>query len=165
MGGSMVTLPNGVQTYIGRRGRLPDGYGDSPPPPDAVAVTAMSQRALISSPLLLPGPIPFRVLSTAGSEVLTMLPGFIVGWSVFETSGSSRAAIQLFDGENTSAQLLASIGVGAGEGSQLSVSAPGWTVRNGLYVSYATGSFDGTIWYLPADNEGSPAAAAALSGG
>jgi len=163
--GQTVTLPDGTTTYIGRRSRLPDGYGTPPPPPGAVSQAPVTQRTLQWSPVALPAPLPLRILSTAGSRVISQLPGFVVGWSVLETSGNARAALQLFDGQGTTAALIASIGLAEGEASQLSIGPPGWTVYSGLYLSAATGAFDGTIWFLPAEGAETPAAAPPASGG
>lgn len=147
----MVTTPSGVRTYIGRRGRLTGTLATPPAPPAAVTWQTMGDRLLQASPLSLPAPIPFRVLSTNGSGQLTDLPGFIVGWAVRETSGSAAAAAELWDGQNTSSQLLASIGLVTSGGSVETMSPPGWTVRSGLYLHVASGAFDGVVWLVPVE--------------
>ena len=164
MAGMQVTLPNGQTTYIGRRGRLPAGYGDNPPPPSATPLTAVVNAMLQASPLAQPAPIPLRALSTAGSKQLSQLAGFVVGWSLSETSGSAACLVKLFDGENTSGQLLAAIGLPESEGSQYVAPVPGLTVLTGLYLNVASGAFDGTVWYLPVSNQGPASAAPPLTG-
>ena len=159
----MVTLPNGQRTYIGRRGRLPAGYGDTPPPPSAVPMSAVVKRILQASPLTLPAAVPLRALSSAGSAQLSLFPGFVVGWSISETSGSAACLVRLYDADSASGQLLAVIGLAEGTGSQVTMPAPGWGTETGLYLDVVSGSFDGVIWYLPTANEGAVIAAPPLT--
>jgi len=164
MSGMMVTLPNGRTTYIGRRGRLPAGYGDNPPPPGATPLSAVVKAALQASPLTLPAPVPLRVLSSAGSGQLAGLPGFIVGWSISETSGSAACLAKLLDGRDATGQLLAAVGLPESQSSQHSCAAPGLTVLDGLYLDVVSGAFDGAVWYLPVSNDGPAAAAPPMAG-
>ena len=164
MAGMQVQLPNGQQTYIGRRGRLPDGYGDTPPPPGATPMTAIVKAMLQASPLVQPAPVPLRILSSNGSGQLSELAGFVVGWSLAETSGSAACLAKLFDGQAASGQLIAAIAATESAGSVLAANPPGLTVLNGLYLDVVSGAFDGVVWYLPVSNQGPAAASPPLTG-
>lgn len=150
---SFITLPSGRSTYVGRRGRVSASLAAPPAAPMAEPWDATVKRTLNASPLALPAPVPLRILSTPGARQLYRASGYIVGWTARETSGSSAAVANLWDGESTSGQLVAAIGLVAGGTSNLTMPAPGWTVESGLYLDVASGAFDGVVWFLPTGPE------------
>lgn len=154
------TLPNGTRQYVGRRSRLPDSMVNPPPPPAAQPLAAEARNTLRWDVTNLPVAVPLSVSSTAGSGQLTELAGFIVGWSVRETSGSAAFAAELYEGGGSGGQLLAEIGAPSSQVSNGQPSSPGWYCQGGLYLSSVSGAFKGVVWYVPtqiADPAATPA--------
>lgn len=84
---------------------------------------------------------------TAG--LATSLPGFLVGYSVRETSGTAAAVVELHDGTDSSGQVVATIGLAAGASKEVMGGPPGVLCRAGLYATVVTGAAKGVAWWVP----------------
>lgn len=162
---TFTRLPNGRQTYVGRRGRTTDAMTAVPKVPGATRWAARADRTLEISPLALPAPVPLLVSSAALDKQLTNQAGYIVGWSLLSTATTTGARVEFYDGTGTTGQLLAAVGIAAGTSSHESVNPPGWTVRAGVYQHIIAGPLSGVLWFLPTGRDDRDEAAAPGSWG
>lgn len=88
---------------------------------------------------------PFALLTT--SVQITSMAGLLMGWSLFETSGSSPATAILWDGANANGKRTGAISVAAGGESQVSFFDYGVDIESGLYLAVVAGSITGVIYF------------------
>lgn len=70
--------------------------------------------------------------------------GYLVGYSVRETTGAARAVLRLLDGTSTSGELLETISLAEGESASDTYSFP-IKVTSGIYVDVVSGAVEGAV--------------------
>lgn len=83
-----------------------------------------------------------------GGQAITR-SGFLLGWSVRETSGSAAAVVVLHDGTDNSGQMLANIALVSAGDSHESLAPPGVLFKAGLYAEVVSGAVKGVAWWVP----------------
>jgi hypothetical protein len=91
-------------------------------------------------------PISVPLIAAGGTQQLSQGPARFSGWSMIEPSGAAPAVVELYDGMDTGAQLLAVINLPAGGAAPTGVSHDGVEVREGMLLSVVTGSVRGVVW-------------------
>lgn len=86
-------------------------------------------------------PYPFAVSGPVYFDA-----GYIAGFTVRETSGAAAAVVNLRDGSDASAPLLATIALPSGTGAQEWFLPGGIKFTRGLYVDVAAGSAIGVVY-------------------
>lgn len=77
------------------------------------------------------------------------ISGFLLGWSVRETSGGAAAVVALHDGADNTGQLVANIALASAGDSHESLAPPGVLLRSGLYAEVVSGAAKGVAWWVP----------------
>jgi hypothetical protein len=85
----------------------------------------------------------------ASGQILNMA-GILLGWSIRETSGTTAASFDLFDGHDQNGALLATSALAAGGESQRTLFSKGVPLVAGLYFQLVSGAVKGVI-YVRAD--------------
>ncbi|HVT14561.1 MAG TPA: hypothetical protein VHQ90_00070 [Thermoanaerobaculia bacterium] len=68
------------------------------------------------------------------------------GWSLIEPSGATPATVELYDGFDVRAQLLAVVNLPVGGAAPSGMSHDGIECREGMFLSVVAGSARGVIW-------------------
>lgn len=89
-------------------------------------------------------------LVNGGGLVSTGRGGRLVGWSVRESSGSNPATVTVYDGRDTSGDVLATFTLPAGASSNAALPAPGVSYADGLFVATA-GAVVGSVYFGAVD--------------
>jgi hypothetical protein len=71
----------------------------------------------------------------------------LCGWSLRETTGSAGASVDLYTGEGTNGELIASIAVASGGMSAVISSHHAIWARRGIFVNVVSGSVTGVVYY------------------
>lgn len=82
-----------------------------------------------------------------GGQAITR-SGFLLGWSVRETSGAAAAVVVLHDGTDKSGQMLANIALASAGADHESLAPPGVLFRAGLYAEVVSGAANGVAWVV-----------------
>jgi hypothetical protein len=91
----------------------------------------------------------------AASAITVAAPGqaveiggaqLVMGWSLRETTGAATATVEVFDGQDTTGQLLASISLNPGQSIRDWLGPGGLETDIGVFVSVLSGSVRGAIW-------------------
>lgn len=91
-------------------------------------------------------PITVPLTLAGGSIDLYQGVARFCGWSLIEPTGAAAAVVELYDGMDTSAQLLAVINLPAGGAAPTGVSHDGVEVRSGMFLNVVTGQVRGVLW-------------------
>jgi len=73
---------------------------------------------------------------------------FLMGWCITETSGSTKAEVDIYDGTDTNGQLVAPIGLPAGTCNVQRFPGKGIWLRNGLFSTVASGTVKGALYVV-----------------
>ncbi len=92
---------------------------------------------------------PFPTSSSASGPVLPGVNSYFRGYNLRETSGSSSAACQVWGNGPQQTQLLASIGLTAGESADVTyrIEDRGQLFVNGLFLTVESGEVEGFVRY------------------
>ena len=71
----------------------------------------------------------------------------LMGWSATETTGAATAAVNLYDGADTSGVILLPIRLASGESAESWYGPGGIRFRNGVYINVASGAAQGALFY------------------
>lgn len=96
-------------------------------------------------------PITFSGIGTASDQSLWSRLGVLYGWSAFETTGAAPARARLYDGADTSGQVLGNIGMPANDESQMWMGDHGCPITVGVFLHVVTGTLDLTVYIAAAD--------------
>lgn len=88
---------------------------------------------------------PITVPATGSQRVLGG-PSLLMGWSFLETTGTASASVEVWDGADTTAQLVAVVSLVAGESTRDWLGPGGVYCSEGLFVNVLTGAVRGTLW-------------------
>jgi hypothetical protein len=110
----------------------------SPPHPDVVAggVDGFSEVY----------PISVSQLSAGQSQNVHQGRARFCGWSLVEPVGTAAATVELYDGQDATAQLLAVVNLPAGGAAPSGMSHEGIEVRQGMFILCVAGSVRGVVW-------------------
>lgn len=70
----------------------------------------------------------------------------LCGYSLTESTGAAPAAFSLFDGQDATGQLLATVNLSAGQSVVDALPFPGLYCTRGVFVSVVLGSVSGVVW-------------------
>jgi hypothetical protein len=69
-----------------------------------------------------------------------------MGWSLLETTGTTAAVVELYDGYDSGAQLLAAIALSPGQSTRDWLAGGGLLSQEALFVRIVSGTVRGVIW-------------------
>lgn len=98
---------------------------------------------------------PARTIAVATRTTDTLLiggAGIITGWSWVEPTNAAGAAFDLYDGQNATGTLLASITLLQNESTRDLIAGAGLEFRQGLYLDILSGSVKGAVWIVTAES-------------
>ena len=90
-------------------------------------------------------PLPVGVAGVGGKSIDTG-DWYLAGWSFRETTGTTSAQFDLFDGNDGNGILIASISLAAGESTRDTIGGHLLTVLTGLFLVVNSGTITGTVW-------------------
>lgn len=70
--------------------------------------------------------------------------GWLLGWSLAETSGAAPATLALLDGGSDSGSVLVVVNLVASASESVTPVLPGWPVTSGLFAD-VTGAIEGSL--------------------
>lgn len=88
-------------------------------------------------------PIPLPAVDT----VLSGRRGYLMGWSVRETSGTATATFRLWNTTTAQGVIVASVSLNAGESSRDYLPAA-VECEGGLYFDILSGALEGSVWFI-----------------
>ena len=96
------------------------------------------------------GPVsdPLNFPTTTASETLLNRAGILAGWSIYETTGSATATVDLYDGTGNGGVFMARISLGNGAVSTQAVGTIPLRFSNGLALVVVSGSVAGSVWVV-----------------
>lgn len=71
--------------------------------------------------------------------------GYLMGWSLRESTGGAPARVDIINGDLTNGALVATIPLLAGAGDHESLGIPGIEVSD-VFINVAAGSISGALW-------------------
>lgn len=81
-----------------------------------------------------------------GSQKVLGGPGLLMGWSFLESTGAAGATVEVWDGGDTTGQLVTAISLVAGESTRDWLAGDGILLQVGLFVNVISGSVRGALW-------------------
>lgn len=73
----------------------------------------------------------------------------LMGWTWTETTGSASAELSIIDGTANSAPEVCDITLSSGQSTRDSITGNGLYIMTGLRIHRVSGTFKGTLWFLP----------------
>lgn len=70
----------------------------------------------------------------------------VMGWSLRETTGAASAVAEIYDGNDTTGQLITTISMTSNESTRDWLGPNGVECSRGIYVAVVSGSIKGTVW-------------------
>lgn len=113
-------------------------YGEVFPGPGA-------RETILNTGALRVRPVVGRAL--AASEQLVNMGGRLRGWAVRETTGSTGCVVELYDGNNSSGQLVVPVGVGNGASVSVWFGDDGVDIETGIFVNMVFGTADVVVYF------------------
>jgi hypothetical protein len=96
-------------------------------------------------------PVPCTL--PAGSAGLITGSGYIVYWSVRDTTASSGSVFQLYDGNDTNGQLLLDVATVAGQSTSEYIGRKLLFYTKSLYYNLASGTLEGAVTVHACDSQ------------
>lgn len=93
-----------------------------------------------------PYPITVPPLAGPGGQRVLQGAGRFCGWSLIETTGAATAVIELYDGMDTTGQLLAVADIVGSSPTQPQLDHEGVELRIGLFLNVISGTVRGVVW-------------------
>ncbi|HVT14562.1 MAG TPA: hypothetical protein VHQ90_00075 [Thermoanaerobaculia bacterium] len=81
-----------------------------------------------------------------GSQRILGGTGLLMGWAVLETGGVAAATLELYDGFDATAQLVAVIALLASQSTRDWLGPGGVQLSEGLFVNVVSGTVRGVCW-------------------
>jgi hypothetical protein len=89
-------------------------------------------------------PLSFGALTTTSK--LMGGPGLLMGWGLLETTGAAAATIEIWDGGDTTGQLIVPIALSSAQSTRDWNSPDGILFSRGLFLNVLAGSVRGVLW-------------------
>jgi hypothetical protein len=97
----------------------------------------------------LPKPLTVSAVGITASQQLMTGPGLIIGVSLAQVTGAGKTVGYLYDGTDTTGNLLAALAANTSTGITYAPCAPGIPFDRGLYINVTTGQLTITVTYIP----------------
>jgi hypothetical protein len=81
-----------------------------------------------------------------GSQQVHSGASLLMGWSLFETTGTGAAVVEIYDGYDAGAQLLVVIALSPGQSTRDWLAGGGLLSREALFVRVVSGTVRGVAW-------------------
>lgn len=81
-----------------------------------------------------------------GSQVSIGGNHLIMGWSLRETTGAAGAVVDIFDGQDATGQILATLSLVASESTRDWLGPDGIETDIGVFVRVNSGAVSGAVW-------------------
>lgn len=91
---------------------------------------------------------PHSFAGVTSTKLLLRGRWIVTGAVVFNTA-TTAGSIALYDGEDTTGQLITVKSAAASESSDLPIGSNGVVTTIGVFLNCATGTFTGTVWAIP----------------
>lgn len=86
------------------------------------------------------------VVSQAASRKILTTECELMGWSLVEVTGTGAAEVWLYDGQDTTGSLVATISLAQSEADTMDLGLLGVACRGGLYLYVVQGEVSGAVW-------------------
>ena len=105
--------------------------------------------SVVEAELVLPrrSPVkPLPVPADSADHQLTTAAGALFGYSLRETTGAAAATVEVIDGGDNNARVLAEVVLGAGGSESVWMGPVGIEVGSGVRVHVVSGTVKGAVW-------------------
>lgn len=93
------------------------------------------------------GPVqPVPVNTTIADVALVKTAADLCGWSLVETTGAAKASVELYDGADTTGELLGEVALASGASDTQWFGFAGVRCTRGVYVHVTAGSVKGALY-------------------
>lgn len=93
-----------------------------------------------------PAAQPITLATVTTSKLVNGGQARLMGWCLIETTGSAAASLDMYDGGDSSGQLIGPISLTASQSTRDWLSGEGIRLRRGLFVNVLSGSVRGVFW-------------------
>lgn len=84
--------------------------------------------------------------AATGSQRLAQGRLLLMGWHFLETSGSAAATLELYDGMDTTSQLVLVVSLSASQSTRDWLAGDGILCGEGVYLNVISGTVRGGVW-------------------
>ena len=81
---------------------------------------------------------------------------YLHGWGVLETTGTASATVEIWDGTDTTGQLVVPIALSSGQSARDWIGLDGIAMYAGMLINVVSGSVRGTLWARKKQRPGPP---------